>query len=146
MKIAVASDHAGYELKVKLSDWLKDNNYVVNDFGTYSIDSCDYPEYAFKAALSVAKKECNYGIIVCGSGIGMSIVCNKVKGIRAANCCSEEMAVLSRKHNNANVLNLGARLMDLDSAINITKKFLNTEFDGGRHSIRVQKIHDLTGL
>lgn len=145
MKIAIASDHAGFELKATLTEWLRNQNYNINDFGTDSTDSCDYPDFAYKASLAVSQGECEFGIIICGSGIGMSIVCNKVKGIRAANCCSEEMAFLSRSHNNANVLNLGARLIDFKSAKNITQVFLNTAFDGGRHDVRVKKIHDLTG-
>jgi ribose 5-phosphate isomerase B len=145
MKLSIASDHAGFELKEKLSDWLEKQNHKLLDFGTNSLASCDYPDFAYSASLAVAKGECDFGIIICGSGIGMSIVCNKVKGIRAANCCSEEMASLTRKHNNANVLNLGARLIDFELAIKITETFLNTPFDGGRHAIRVDKIHELTG-
>ena len=145
MKIAIASDHAGFELKDKLLVWLKSQNHEILDFGTNSLNSCDYPEYAYAASLSVSKGESDFGVIICGSGIGMSIVCNKVKGIRAANCCSEEMASLSRKHNNANVLNLGARLLDFEKAKNITETFLNTGFEAGRHAVRVNKIHELTG-
>jgi len=145
MKIAIASDHAGFELKDKLMYWLKSQHHEILNFGTNSLDSCDYPDFAYKASISVANGEADCGVIICGSGIGMSIVCNKVKGIRAANCCSEEMAFLTRKHNDANVLNLGARLMDYETAQKITEIFLNTDFDGGRHAVRVQKIHELTG-
>ena len=144
MKIAIASDHAGFELKANLLEWLKNQNHTITDFGTDSANSCDYPDFAYKASLAVSKGECEFGIIICGSGIGMSIVCNKVKGIRAANCCSEEMSSLSRRHNNANVLNLGARLIDIELAKRITHVFLSTDFEGGRHDLRVNKIHDLT--
>ena len=145
MKIAIACDHAGFELKVQLFDWLKSQNHEIKDFGTNSSESCDYPDFAYLASLAVANGECDFGIIICGSGIGMSMVCNKVHGIRAANCCSEEMAFLTRKHNDANVLNLGARLIDFELAKRITAIFLNTDFDGGRHAVRVEKIHKLTG-
>lgn len=145
MKIAVASDHAAYELKETLIKWLNGTNYEVIDFGTNSTDSCDYPDFAVPAAESVASGKSDFGIVVCGSGIGMSIVCNKVKGIRSANCCTTEMAVLARQHNNANILNMGARLVDSVTAIEIANTFLNTEFQGGRHAERVNKIHSETG-
>ncbi|MFC2130855.1 ribose 5-phosphate isomerase B [Bacteroidota bacterium] len=145
MKIAIASDHAAYDLKEYLLDWLKSQNYEVFDFGTFSVESCDYPDFAYPAAEAVSKGEANFGIIVCGSGIGMSIVCNKVKGIRAANCLTPEMAELARLHNNANILNMGSRLIDFDTAKAITVTFLNTKFEGGRHSLRVEKIHSKTG-
>lgn len=145
MKIALASDHAAFELKAVLIKWLTASNYEVIDFGTNSFNSCDYPDFAIPAAESVASGKADFGIVVCGSGIGMSIVCNKVKGIRSANCCSAEMAVLARQHNNANILNMGARLIDFETAIEITNTFLNTEFHGGRHSLRVDKIHSATG-
>ena len=145
MKIAVASDHAAFELKEALIKWLTGSNYEVIDFGTNSLNSCDYPDYAIPASESVASGNADFGIVVCGSGIGMSIVCNKVKGIRAANCCSAEMAALARQHNNANILNMGARLVDFETAIEIAKTFLITEFQEGRHSLRVDKIHSGTG-
>jgi ribose 5-phosphate isomerase B len=145
MKIALASDHAAFDLKENLMNWLKSLNYEVFDFGTFSAKSCDYPDFAYPAAEVVASGNADFGIILCGSGIGMSIVCNKVKGIRAANCLTPEMAELARQHNNANILNMGARLIDFETAKEITEAFLNTEFEGGRHSLRVDKIHSKTG-
>lgn len=145
MKLALASDHAGYELKSKLADWLKNKDYTVIDFGTFSTNSVDYPDFAYPAAKSVSDGESDFGIIICGSGIGMSILSNKVEGIRAANCLTEEMAHLARLHNNANVLNMGARLIDFETAKLITEVFLNVDFEGGRHNKRVEKIHSLTG-
>jgi ribose 5-phosphate isomerase B len=144
MKIALASDHAAYDLKNILVDFLKSENHKIMDFGTSSNDSCDYPDFSYPAADAVAKGEADFGIIICGSGIGMSIVCNKVSGIRSANCLTEEMAVLARQHNNANILNMGARLIDPETAKKITSVFLNTKFEGGRHEKRVGKIHNLT--
>ena len=146
MKLALASDHAGFELKSKLANWLKGQDYQIIDFGTFSEQSVDYPDFAFPAAESVASGETDFGIIICGSGIGMSIVSNKVKGIRAANCVTEEMAHLSRLHNNANVLNMGARLINFETAKKITTTFLNGKFEGGRHNNRIDKIHSLTGI
>jgi ribose 5-phosphate isomerase B len=146
MKIALASDHAGYELKEYLKIYLNNSGYEIVDFGTTTAESCDYPIFAVDAAKAVADGSCVYGVIICGTGIGMSIATNKIKGIRAANCLTEEMARLTREHNNANVLNLGARLMDKDTAVHILDKFLNTDFTGGRHESRVSLIHQLTGL
>jgi ribose 5-phosphate isomerase B len=144
MKIALASDHAAYDLKNILIEWLSSENYETVDFGTSSGDSCDYPDFAYPAADAVAKEQADFGIVICGSGIGMSIVCNKVKGIRAANCLTEEMAILARQHNNANILNMGARLISPETAKKIITVFLNTKFEGGRHEKRVGKIHELT--
>ena len=145
MKIAIASDHAAYEYKKELSAWLKDQGHQVLDFGTYNNDSVDYPDFAFPAAESVASGESDFGCIICGSGIGMSIVSNKVTGVRAALCMTPEMAELARRHNNANVINFGQRLVDLDNAKAMLDTFINTDFDGGRHQNRVDKIHNLTG-
>lgn len=145
MRIAVASDHAGFEYKKILSDWLRELDYQILDFGAFSEESVDYPDYAFPAAEAVAGGIAHFGVLVCGSGIGVSITANKVTGIRAANCLSEEMAELARMHNNANVLTLGSRLIDIELAKSIVIKFLETEFEGGRHMIRVEKIHSLTG-
>jgi ribose 5-phosphate isomerase B len=145
MKIAIACDHAGFELKEQLLTWLKDLKYEILDFGTNSSDSVDYPDNAVPAAESVANGDSDFGIIICGSGIGMSIVCNKVKGIRSALCINPEFAELARKHNDANVLNLGARFTDLETAKNICNVFLNEKFEGNRHLNRVNKIHNLTG-
>ena len=145
MKIAVAADHAGFEYKNKIIEWLKESGNNPIDFGTNSAESCDYPDYAYPAAEAVANHSADYGIIICGTGTGMSIVANKVPGIRAANCMTPEMASLARQHNNANVLTLGARLISLDHAKEIISIFLTTEFEAGRHKNRIEKIHLLTG-
>ena len=146
MKIAVASDHAGFEYKEKLKELLKELGHEFVDFGTFSSDSTDYPDFAYPAAEAVANGECERGIFICGTGVGVSIVANKVKGIRAANCCSVEEAKLSRQHNDANVLTFGARLISWENAKEIVKVWLETEFEGGRHARRVEKIHKFTGL
>ena len=145
MKIALGSDHAGFEYKVKIIEWLKENDYQVLDFGAFSSDSVDYPDYAFPTAEAVSAGIAHYGILICGTGIGMSITANKIEGIRAALCCSPEVAKLSREHNNANLLALGSRMIPIEKAIEIVKAFLDSEFEGGRHMIRVEKIHNLTG-
>lgn len=146
MKIAIGCDHAGFKIKSELIVWLKEDNNEILDFGTFSDESIDYPDYAFPTAESVANGEADYGIVICGTGIGVSIVANKVAGIRAANCCNVEMAKMSRLHNNANVLAFGARLIDFDMAKLIVKTFLETEFEGGRHIKRVEKIHNISGV
>ena len=145
MKISLASDHAGFDYKEQISLYLTGLGYEIIDFGAFSLASTDYPDHAFAAAKAVADGICERGIIICGTGIGVSITANKVTGIRSANCNTVEMAVLSRQHNDANVLNFGARLISIDLARQITDAFLNTEFEGGRHSGRIDKIHSLTG-
>lgn len=144
MNIALGSDHAGVEYKKVISDMLRSEGLGVLDFGTMTTDSVDYPDFAVAASKCVANNEASFGILLCGSGIGVSITANKVPTIRAANCLTVEMAELSRLHNNANVLTLGTRLVSLDDAILIVRKFLETPFEGGRHSKRVDKIHSLT--
>lgn len=145
MKIAIGCDHAGYEYKLGIIDFLHLLGYEVTDFGCNSAESCDYPDFARPTAESVAKGEHDLGILICGSGIGMSIVANKIRGIRAANCTSPKMAELARQHNNANILTFGARLVSLDDAKEIVRSFLNAKFEGGRHQRRVEKIHSETG-
>ena len=145
MKIAISADHAGFELKEILIKGLKESGYDVSDYGTNSTDSIDYPDYSYAAAKSIADGDNELGIIICGSGVGVSITANKVKGIRAANCFNTEMAALARQHNNANVLCLGARFISADQATEMVNTFLTTDFEGGRHQKRVDKIHDLTG-
>ncbi|MCS7177509.1 MAG: ribose 5-phosphate isomerase B [Candidatus Kapabacteria bacterium] len=144
MRIAIASDHAGFAYKERLRELLQQAGNEVQDYGAHSEESSDYPDFAVLAARAVARGEADYGILICGSGIGMSIVANKVPGVRAANCCTEEMARLSRLHNNANVLTFGARLMPFEQAWRIVQVFLETPFEGGRHERRVGKIHQLT--
>ncbi len=139
-KIALAADHAGYEFKDALASYLREKGYDVIDLGTNSPDSVDYPVYAKKLCSSVLSGECEKGILVCGTGIGMSIAANRYKGIRAALCTIPEYARLAREHNNANVLCLGARFVGFDEAVKITDVFLNTEFLGGRHQNRVNQL------
>jgi len=143
MKISIASDHAGFELKEKIKKYLLELGHACKDFGTNSNDSVDYPDFALKVAESVASKECDRGILICGSGLGMSMAANKVPGIRAALCSNPEMARLSREHNDANVLTIGARLIDGDTAKEIVRVWLTTEFAGDRHLRRINKIRDI---
>ncbi len=146
MKIAIGSDHAGYLLKEKIKEFLSESNLEFTDYGTFKEDSCDYPEFAYKVTTAVMQESYDRGILICGTGIGMSITANKVKGIRAALVHSEETAQLSRLHNDANVLCLGARITPADLAIEIVNTWLNTSFEGGRHERRTQLITKLTGL
>ncbi len=138
-KIAIGSDHAGFPLKEAVRKGLSDE-YEMIDYGTDSEQSIDYPDYGFKVAKAVAKGECEVGILVCGSGIGMSIVANKVEGIRAALCQTKEFAELSRRHNNANVLVMPGRFIADSYAIEIARTWLNTGFEGDRHQKRIDKI------
>ena len=138
MEIVIASDHAGFRLKEILK--IKLTGYTFIDAGTDSEDSCDYPDYAEKAGLMVASGKADCGIVICGTGIGISIAANKVKGVRAALCFNEFMAEMSRLHNNSNVLALGARVIGEDLAVRIAEVWLKTGFEGGRHERRVEKI------
>lgn len=144
--IALSSDHGAFEMCRELSVWLKNNGYEVLDFGTMTSESCDYPDFAYKAAEAVSISKADVGIIICGSGQGMQMTANKVKNIRAAHCHTKEMAEITRKHNDANVLTFGARFLDISLAKEIIKIFLNTEFEGDRHINRINKIHSLTGV
>ena len=143
MKIAIGSDHAGFELKEKIKKLLEELGHEYEDFGTDSEESVDYPDYALKVAESLAKKKCDRGILICGSGIGMCMSANKVPGVRAALCQNVEMARLSREHNDANVLTMGARLIDEVTAKEIVKVWLKTKFLGERHLRRVNKMKDI---
>jgi ribose 5-phosphate isomerase B len=140
MKIALGADHAGYELKDKIKLHLQQMGVDVRDEGTSSPESVDYPDFARTVAHDVSEKRSDLGILVCGSGIGMAITANKVDGIRAANVSTEYEAQMSREHNNANVLALGARIVNADEAFRIVDKWLATPFAGGRHERRVEKI------
>lgn len=144
MKVALASDHAGFALKTELITWLKSLEYQILDFGTYSDESVDYPDFAFPASEAVAAGIADFGVFICGTGTGMNITANKVIGIRAANCLNLEMARMARMHNNANVLTLGSRLISVELAKEIVKEFMESEFEGGRHMIRIEKIHAMT--
>lgn len=142
MRFAVGSDHAGLALKDRLKDRLKALGQEVRDFGTNSDASVDYPDYGFAVAEAVARGEAERGLLVCGTGLGMSYTANKVAGIRAALCTSEEMAEMSRRHNDANILVLGGRTTSPEDADRILDAWLRSEFDGGRHIGRIQKIQD----
>ncbi|MCK5145930.1 ribose 5-phosphate isomerase B [bacterium] len=142
--IAIGSDHAGFALKEAIRHYLDDKKIPYTDFGAYSEESVDYPEIAVKACESVTIATSIQGILCCGSGIGMSIVANKVQGIRAALCYTPELAKMSRLHNNANILVLAGRYTEPDEAFEIIKTFLETDFEGGRHKKRVDLIHSLT--
>jgi|SaaInlV_165m_DNA_2_1040747.scaffolds.fasta_scaffold24925_3 ribose 5-phosphate isomerase B len=160
--IFIGSDHAGFGMKSAVIEWIKGEysfeykkshniDLVISDEGTYSKNSCDYPDFAH----SVCKLVIEYnklsnpsqpendaiGIVICGTGIGMSIVCNRYQNIRCALCHNTELAIMTRKHNDANVLSLGARVTDIETTIEIIKSFIETKFDGGRHSTRVSKIN-----
>ena len=140
MKIAIGSDHAGLELKEYIKQLLAGGDYEVMDYGTHSPQSVDYPDYGFKVAQAVASGEADRGILVCGTGMGMSIVANKVKGIRAALAFDTYTAVQSREHLDANVLVLGERVTGKGLAEEIVRSWLSAEFEGGRHSGRIAKI------
>ncbi len=144
--IAIGADHAGYEVKEKIKDLLRSLGYDVKDYGTSSAESTDYPDYAHKVAEAVSKGEAQNGILICGTGIGMSIVANKHAGVRAANVESVEAARLAREHNDANILAVGARITPWETVREIVKTFLAATFQGGRHQRRVDKIHALTNL
>ena len=139
-KICIASDHAGYDLKEKIKDFLINKDVSVVDLGPFSKASVDYPDYAKKAARRVLFKKSDAGILVCGSGTGMSITANKFKGIRAAQCYNKKSTILSRLHNNANIICLGSRILKSKDAFNFVNYFLNTKFEGGRHQKRINKI------
>jgi len=140
--IALGCDHGGYALMQSVKAHLDELGLEYKDFGTYSTDSCDYPVYAKAAANAVASGECEKGILICGTGIGISIAANKVKGIRAALCSDCFSAEMTRRHNDANMLAMGARVLGEGLALKIVDIFLRTEFDGGRHARRVDMIED----
>ncbi|MCX7954551.1 MAG: ribose 5-phosphate isomerase B [Bacteroidales bacterium] len=140
--IVIGSDHAGYLLKVKLIDYLTSNNYKVIDEGTYSLENVDYPDYAHKVASKVNKNLNYVGVLICGSGIGVSIVANRYENVRCALCWNSEIAKLSRQHNDANIIALPARFIDDTEAIKCLNVFFNTEFEKGRHLLRLQKINN----
>jgi ribose 5-phosphate isomerase B len=139
-KVIIASDHAGFRLKEKLVRWLISNRYEVKDLGCFSEDSVDYPDYAHPLALAVEKGDFDYGITICGSGNGISMASNKHQKIRSAVCWNEEISRLARSHNDANVCALPGRFISEAEAILIIKTFLATEFEGGRHKRRIDKI------
>ena len=139
-KIAIACDHGGYELKLDIIKHLESRGFEVCDFGCNSTQSVDYPDYALPASLAVAKGECELGILICGTGIGMSLCANKVKGIRAA-CCSDTFSArMTRMHNDSNILCFGARVVGLGLATDMVDLFLDTPFEGERHNARIVKM------
>ena len=141
--IALASDHAGFKLKERIKKYLVDNNYDIMDLGTNSEASVDYPIYARKAAKAVAEGQCEKGIVCCGTGIGMSIAANKVKGIRCALIHNEYTAEMCKKHNNANMIAMGARVVDHDQALKMVGAWMNAQFEEGRHQRRIEEIEEI---
>jgi ribose 5-phosphate isomerase B len=138
--IAIGCDHAGLDYKAALIAFLEKNNYAVKDFGTYTNDSVDYPDYAHPVATAVEEKRASFGVLICGSANGVTITANKHQGIRAALCWKNEIAALARKHNDANIICLPARFITNDEAVEMLQTFMNTAFEGGRHRNRVDKI------
>ncbi len=143
MKIALGSDHAGLPLKKEIISHLESKGIEMKDFGTYTESSCDYPEFALQVAEEVVSKNYDFGILVCGTGIGISIAANKVPGVRAALCSDTFSAHACREHNNANILALGQRVIGVGVALDIVDIFLNTKFEGDRHQRRLDKITEI---
>ena len=141
IKVLIASDHAGFVLKNKLMDYFK-NQFEFTDFGTNSEESVDYPDFAHKLAKEISTKNLS-GVLICGSGVGMSMVANRYNNVRAALCFNENMAKLSRQHNNANILVLGSRLISYEEAIKCFIMFFKSKFDGGRHQARLEKFNHI---
>lgn len=139
MKISIGCDHGGFNLKQQIVQYLN-KNYEVIDYGCYNLDSCDYPVYAKKVANDVSNKQCEFGILICTTGIGMSICANKFKGVRAALVTNIESAHLTRMHNNSNIICLSAKFTPYEEAIKYVDAFLNEKFEGGRHQRRVEQI------
>lgn len=140
MKIAIASDHTGVELKSEIIKYLKELGHEVSDFGTNSVESIDYPIYGKKVAEEISKENYDGGVLICGTGIGISLAANKIKGIRAAVCSEPYSAKLSKQHNNSNIIAFGARVVGVDLAKMIVKEWIEAQFEGGRHLKRVELI------
>ena len=143
MKIAIGCDHGGYLLKQDILIWLEENDYEFEDFGCYNTESVDYPVYAEKVARAVASGECEFGILLCGTGLGIGLAANKIKGIRCVTCSDPLSAELGRRHNNANMLSMGARIIGPELAKCIARAFLTAQFEGGRHALRVEMLNAL---
>ena len=139
-KVGIGCDHAGVKFKEQLKDYVKSLGYEVEDCGTYTTDRVDYPDIAEAVCKKVTGRECELGILICGTGIGISIAANKIKGIRAALCHSEYDAKMTKAHNNANVLCMGGRTTGVEIALAMVKNFLESKFEGGRHEKRIEKI------
>ena len=144
MKIGIGSDHGGYELKESIKEYLNQLGVEFVDYGTNSLESVDYPDFGKKVADAVLEKQVDRGILICGTGIGISITANRIQGIRCALCTDTFSARMSREHNNANILALGGRVVGTGLALDIVKIFLDTEFEGGRHERRINKIDEIT--
>ena len=143
MKISIGSDHAGYDVKQKITNFLLNKGYDIDDVGCHSNDSVDYPEFGHQVGKNIVSGVSDKGIVVCGSGIGISIAANKIKGIRAALCFTKEHAKMSRLHNDSNILAVGARMNGGDNILDIVDIWLNTNFEGGRHQKRIDKIENI---
>jgi len=146
MKIAIGSDHAAFEFKEQIKPFVEGLGHTVEDCGTWSTERADYPDFGIKVGELVSAGKADRGIVCCGTGIGMSIACNKVKGVRCALCNDPFLAKLSREHNDANVLAMGARIIDVETAKKIVEVWLSTDFSGGRHSGRIKKISDYEAI
>lgn len=140
MKVAIGADHRGVELKSKIKEFLEVEKIEVEDFGTQTKKACDYPDFGFMVAERVAKGDFDYGVLICNTGLGMSITANKVKGIRAALCINEKLAEYARRHNDANILVIGAEFVDAELAKKVIKTWIETRFEGERHNRRLDKI------
>ncbi len=143
MRVYLGSDHAGFELKEQVADVLRDLGHDVADIGPYTDEPVDYPDYAERVARAVASGEAPFGVLICGTGIGMAIAANKVPGIRAVQASDPEMAKMARMHNNANILTLPGRYIDKERAAEVLSVFLSTPFEGGRHQRRIDKIGEI---
>lgn len=141
MIISIGSDHAGYEYKARICSWLEEQGIELIDHGTNNTDSVDYPDYIHPVGCDLDERKADFGIVICGSGNGAAMVANKHTLVRCALCWNEELARLARMHNNANVLSLPARFVSVDLAIELVRIFIQTPFEGGRHELRVSKIH-----
>ena len=140
MKIAIGADHAGFDYKEKLVPFLTSQGFEVEDFGTFSTASVDYPDFAHPVATDVSEGKADFGIVICGSGNGIAMTVNKHSKVRAALCWMKEIAVLARQHNDANIISIPARFTSIPQAVDMVEAFLNTDFEGGRHQNRVDKI------
>lgn len=143
--IGIGCDHAAIEMKDEIAAYIRELGYEVKDFGAFAGEKVHYPVYGQKVALAVASGECEKGVLICGSGVGIGIAANKVKGIRCVTCSEPYSAMMSREHNNANMLSFGARVIGIEVAKLITKTWLQTEYDGGRHQVRVDMIAEIEG-
>ena len=143
MKISISSDHGGFAAKTQIKEYLEDAGHEVKDCGTFSEDSCDYPDYAYLAAKAVQSGECERGVVICTTGVGISIAANKVKGIRCALCTDEFCAEFCRRHNDANMIAFGAKIVPIEKMKKLLDVFLSADFEGGRHLRRVNKITDI---